>query len=256
MSQTLTPGPGGVFLEEGASSAQVTQNNVVITDTDPGVPPVDPPEEGVWLAGWRYRHPLLIQKEKISSSETDFADCHLPKCRNRIETTFFTTLGSNALKIGGIKGSIGEEMPVEIVRWDAVGLLYVRVPVLNQGTDTLLYLYYDPDHADNTAYVGFTTDAAAEDVWENKFLAAWNGVKNPEAERMYDSTSNWKDSYLYNDHGGSYTVEVDSEGRRGIKFSGGGYADMLISPAEINSANAFSVEATVKLHSFEYGCLE
>lgn len=247
VSQTLTPGPGGVFLEGGAPSAQVTLNNVVVINTDPGAPPVEPPEEGVWLAGWRYRHPLLIKKEKISSSETDLPIAIFLNAETGLDDVL-TTLGPNALKIA-VADVSGEEMPVEIVRWDAVGLLYVRVPILNQGTDTLLYLYYDPDHADNTAYVGFTTDAAAEDVWENKFLAAWNGVKNPEAERMYDSTSNWKDSYLYNDHGGSYTVEVDSEGRRGIKFSGGGYADTLISPEEINSANAFSVEATVKLHS-------
>lgn len=247
VSQTLTPGPGGVFLEGGAPSAQVTQNNVVITDTDPGAPPVEPPEEGVWLAGWRYRHPLLIKKEKIFSSETDLPIAIFLNAATGLDDVL-TALGSNALKIA-VADVSGEEMPVEIVRWDTVGLLYVRVPLLNQGTDTLLYLYYDPDHADNTAYVGFTTDAAAEDVWENKFLAAWNGVKNPEAERMYDSTSNWKDSYLYNDHGGSYTVELDSEGRRGIKFSDGGYADTLISPAEINSANAFSIEATVKLHS-------
>src|SRR5690554_5625925 len=251
VSQTLTPGPGGVFIEDGASSAQVTQDNVVITDTDPGVPPVDPPEEGDWLTGWRYRHPLLIKKEKISSSETDLPIAIFLNAETGLDDVL-TALGSNALKIA-VADVSGEEMPVEIVRWDTVGLLYVRVPLLHQGTDTLLYLYYDPDHADNTAYVDFTTGAAAEDVWENKFLAAWNGVKNPEAERMYDSTSNWKDAYLHNDYGGSYTVEFDSEGRKGIKFSDGGYADTLISPAEINSADAFSIEATVKLHSLNTG---
>jgi hypothetical protein len=64
VSQTLTPGPGGVFLEEGASSAQVTQNNVVIIDTDPGVPPVEPivAEVSVFRRAETYQVVATIQK--------------------------------------------------------------------------------------------------------------------------------------------------------------------------------------------------
>lgn len=265
VSQTLPAGQGGVTVEGGASAGQVTQNNVTITKTDPGggtggdpgepedppIPPVDPPEQKDWLAGWKYRHPLLIQKEKITSSETDFPVAIFLNGSTGLNGVL-TALGQNALKIA-VTDASGSELSVEVVRWDTVGLLYVRVPIISQGVDTALYLYYDPDHADNTNYVGFTTDVAAEHVWESNFLAAWNGAKNPSEERMFDSTSNWKDNYLYNTYGGSYAVEADSEGRKGIKFSAGGYVDTMLAPAEINPAEAFTIEATVRLHSLNTG---
>ena len=45
--------------------------------------------------------------------------------------------------------------------------LWVKVPVINAGAPTVLYLYYDAAQPDNTAYVGDIGSAPATAVWNS-----------------------------------------------------------------------------------------
>ena len=83
------------------------------------------------------------------------------------------------------------------MRLGSDGRLWVKVPSISTTTDTILYLYYDNAHADNTAYVGDTGSSPAQQVWANGFVAVYHfgqqgtGVKG----EIKDSTSHHNDGF-------------------------------------------------------------
>jgi len=83
---------------------------------------------------------------------------------------------------------------VQIEKWDSASKkawLWVKVPSVSSTSDTELYLYYDKDHADNTAYVGDTGSTPAQAVWDTNFHGVWHLSEDPTgtAPQMKDSTS-------------------------------------------------------------------
>ena len=50
--------------------------------------------------------------------------------------------------------TLGTQCDVEIESWNTQAYLWVKVPTINAGAATVLYLYYDATQPDNTAYVG------------------------------------------------------------------------------------------------------
>lgn len=206
VSQTLTPGPGGVFLEEGASSAQVTQNNVVITDTDPGVPPVEPPEEGVWLAPvgpppvtpgdwafpeYRYRREVLISGEMLSNDVTD-VPIRLPLIyafSNSLDPTtqrFYNRIGSNFLKLKAATED-GEACWLSVTHWPSddpnrsmlCGEAFLRAPLIKAGKINRYYIYYGAEGGNSDTTVRDGTKNGKELAYEPNFKAVWNYPWNP-----------------------------------------------------------------------------
>lgn len=85
---------------------------------------------------------------------------------------------------------------IEVENWDDVneqGLIWVKVPSINSSVDTELYLYYDIDHADNTAYVGDTDSTPAENVWDNNYQLITHMRDDPDPNNIRDSTENDND---------------------------------------------------------------
>lgn len=86
---------------------------------------------------------------------------------------------------------------VEIKEWSTAthtAYLWVRVPRIDPGLDTHLYLYYDPLHAEMTDYVGDTASETAWNVWDDGY--EFVGIK-PSGGLLLDSTRNQNHGTIY-----------------------------------------------------------
>jgi hypothetical protein len=167
-------------------------------------------------------------------------------------TVVFDELGSNAnRKKIAITDSDDNELYVEIERWDhssEVAELWVKVPTIASGTDTDLYFYYDSAHAENTTYVGDTTEAPAQSVWNSNFVLVWHMAQDPSggAGAMKDSTSG---GYHGTSAGSMGSGDlVDAKTGKGIRFDGNN--DKIEMPnIKANFATEASLELLLKLDS-------
>jgi len=94
----------------------------------------------------------------------------------------FSKLGANSLKLAVENGNTGNECYVEVERWDnasSVAQLRVKIPSLSSSADTVLNIYYDETHADNTAYVGVIGSTPGQAVYGDNFLHAYPGGQTP-----------------------------------------------------------------------------
>lgn len=113
-------------------------------------------------------------------------------------TDVFSQLGNSAQKIAVTESDGATQCYVEIESWDAQAReawLWVKVPSLSTTQNTTLYLYYDPAHADNTEYVGYTGSTPAMNVWDAHYVGVWH--MNPTGDVVPDSTSEPMDGILY-----------------------------------------------------------
>jgi hypothetical protein len=79
------------------------------------------------------------------------------------------------------------------------------VPSLSNTADTILYLYYDKNHVDNTARVGPDASAVAQNVWSNGFVLVHHLTESGSgaAGEYKDSTKN-----KHNGTGGNGTTSA------------------------------------------------
>lgn len=85
----------------------------------------------------------------------------------------FDEIGKNSKKIAVTQSDGVTQLYVEIEKWDYANKkarLWAKVPYIDDDVDTDLYLYYDRNHADNTAYVGAPNSTPAKNVWDNHFV--------------------------------------------------------------------------------------
>ena len=128
----------------------------------------------------------------------------------------FTALGSDAnRKRICVTASDGiTPCYVEIKEWSTAtqtAFLWVRVPRINPGEDTHLYLYYDPLHAEMTDYVGDTASETAWNVWNDGYKFV--GIK-PSGGQLLDSTRNQNHGTIYG------ATEVDGPLGACLSFDG------------------------------------
>jgi len=121
-------------------------------------------------------------------------------------TSIFYELGSNSKKIAVTTWDGLSECYVEIEKWNVPDLnesssssevstgeawLWVKVPWI-PPEDTILYLYYDVNHADNVDYVGDVNSATGEKAWNNEYKGVWH-ISEGGVGTRYDSTLNNND---------------------------------------------------------------
>ena len=183
-----------------------------------------------WLGTWAKRLKLTIDYSKIDGALSDFpVMVHLSAGSGIGDvdvSAVFDELGSDAnRKKIAVTTSDGEtQCYVEIERWDDASekaWLHVKVPSVSDSADTVLYLYYDSAQADNTTYVGDTTDAVTHNVWDANFAAVYHMAQDPNGDgagAIKDSTSNENDGTPT----GSMTTAdlVDGQVGKGIDFDG------------------------------------
>ena len=153
-----------------------------------------------WLSGWDQRVKISIDHNDIDSDLHNFPILiYLSSSsgRNNEDVSFvFDEVGSNSSKIAVTTSDGTTQCYVEIEKWDDVNeqaWLWVKVPTIKNATDTDLYLYYDADHVDNTAYVGNTNSTPSENVWDSHFKLVSHMKDDPDASNVRDSTSNNND---------------------------------------------------------------
>lgn len=107
-------------------------------------------------------------------------------------TAMFADVGANNLRIAAAT-SDDTECYVEIAYWDegaGEALLFIKVPTISSSVDTVITLYYDNNHADNTDYVGVTGDAVAQNAWDADYEFVFHFEQDPTGT-MLDSTGNY-----------------------------------------------------------------
>ena len=185
-----------------------------------------------WLGTWANRLKLTIDSGKIDTADlTDFpVMVHLSAASGIGDadvSAVFDELASDAnrKKIAVTTSDGTTQCYVEIELWDDANeqaWLHVKVPTVAYDADTILYLYYDSAQADNTTYVGDTTDAVTHNVWDANFVAVYHMAQDPNG----DGADAIKDSARSNANegtpGGSMTTAdlVSGKVGDGIDFDG------------------------------------
>ena len=158
-----------------------------------------------WLTGWANRIKITIDHTKIDANLTDFPVLvHLSSSsgrnKNDISAVFDElTSNTNRKKIAVTTSDGAIQCYVEIGYWsdaEEQAALWVKVPDVSSTTDTVLYLYYDSAHVDNTNYVGDTGSTPAQKVWDSNFVGVWHLTENGNG-----TTGEYKDSTANAHHG-------------------------------------------------------
>ena len=183
-----------------------------------------------WLSDWSKRIKLTIDNTNVDDTLSNFPVLIKISDSSGISSTdvsaVFTELGSDAnrKKIAVTTDDEETQCYVEIEHFDyanSLAWLWVKVPSVASGADTILYLYYDVNHADNDSYVGDTTDAVTHNVWDANFKLVMHMAQDPNgdaANAIKDSTSNQNDGTPI---GSMVTADlVDGKIGKGIEFNG------------------------------------
>ena len=123
---------------------------------------------------------------------------------------------------------------------DKEAWLWVKVPTVSSGTDTVLYLYYDAEYGlSSSPFTGNTTTVAGQNVWDDHFVAVYHMAS---LSPVLDSTSNEKHATSYNMYD---TNIVNGRAGHGLEFNGSN-----------EYVKAYSIKAlptvTVEAHHFRY----
>uniref|UniRef100_A0A6M3KEN4 Putative tail protein n=2 Tax=viral metagenome TaxID=1070528 RepID=A0A6M3KEN4_9ZZZZ len=209
-----------------------------------------------WLAGWKYRIKLTIDSTNIDSDLTWFPLMVRISASSGIGgvdvSAVFDELGTESLKIAVTQANGYTENYVEIEKWDSSGedaILWVSKDgwEISSTIDTVLYLYYDADHADNTSYVGVTNSVVAESVWDSGFQAVWHMADGADNQHIYDSTSNDYDGIK---SGAGAPTEVAGKIGNGQDFVGASseYIDMgdILDSSIAGAGKSFTIEFIMK----------
>ncbi|MFC1945869.1 LamG domain-containing protein, partial [Chloroflexota bacterium] len=156
----------------------------------------------VWLGGWDDRIKIVIDADQIDEDLVHFpVMIRLSDSCGALAqdvTRVFDALGAEDLKLAVTEADGETELKVEVEKWDHTGegaILWVSRSdwQISSTVDTVLYLYYDIDHADNSANVGVPGSAAGEAVWNADFLLVDHMRDDPDPSHTIDSTSNGED---------------------------------------------------------------
>ena len=142
---------------------------------------------------------------------------------------------------------------VEIEKWDTANSqawTWTKVPSISNTTDTILYLYYDKNQADNTNYVGDTGSTAARNVWDSGFVGVWHlGETSGGANAINDSTLNNNAGTDY----GNPTLNANGLAGQAISFDGIDDFISVTNSQSLQFINSLTIEAWIKLSSFGVG---
>jgi len=189
-----------------------------------------------WLNGFSNRLKLKIDNTKIDETLLDFPVLIKVSNNSGISSldvsSVFTKIGSDAnrkkIAVTTLNGTT--QCYVEIERFDYSNneaWLWVKVPSVSSGSETVFYFYYSSSQSDNTTYVGDTTETPAQNVWDSNFKLVMHIAQDPNgdvADAIKDSTSNAN----HGTPGGSMTSAdlIDGKIGKAIDFDGNDYIGM------------------------------
>lgn len=201
-----------------------------------------------WLHGWSSRVRLLVDHKDIDEGLVDFPLLFHLDGTHDICGSVFRELGSsdNRRKIA-VTGADGiSEYYVEIEKWNheaGQAWMWVKVRHVFSDTDTVLYLYFDAGHPDNTGRVDDVNSGPGRTVWQdNSFMGVWHLSNIGGGGSVYDST-------VCRNHGtphGSMNISDLVEGTMGYALDFDGEDDYIdVGGVESNNWLAITVEAWI-----------
>jgi hypothetical protein len=122
------------------------------------------------------------------------------------------------IAVTGSDGTTEQKVEIEYF-FGELAFLHTKVPSISASVDTILYLYYDAAHADNTANVGEVLSEPAKAVWNSNFVSVYHHAQVPAGSNsILDSTVN----LLHGDPEGSMLAEdlVDGKVGKCLEFDG------------------------------------
>ena len=165
------------------------------------------PVAAAWLGTYSDRISLIIDKDKLDSSLSDFPVMVHLSASSGIGgvdvTAVFDELTSDAnrKKIAFTTDDGQTQLYAEIEKWDdgnESAYLWVKVPSVASGSDTKIYMYYDSSQANNDSYIGDPADAVTHNVWDADFVGVWHMNQDPDLGDILDSTAYGHDMTTYN----------------------------------------------------------
>lgn len=152
-----------------------------------------------WLSGWDQRVKITISNTNVDANLTHFPvlltlGASVGTGAANVEF-IFDEVGANSKKIAVTTSDGTSEIYVEIEKWDngnKDAWLWVSKSdfVVSSSAPTILYLYFDVDHADNDAYVADI--GSRTEVWDATHKMVQHMVDTTTSTTM-DSTSNNND---------------------------------------------------------------
>jgi len=204
-----------------------------------------------WLSGWAKRIKITVESDQVDAALSNFPVPIYLSAASGISdddvSCVFDELTSDAnrKKIAVTTDDGTTQCYVEIERWDDASekaWLHVKLPSISESADTDLYLYYDSSQADNTTYVGDTTDAAAQSVWDSNYVGVWHMGQDPSggSNAIKDSTSNAR----HGTSAGSMTSGdlVDGKFGKAIDFDGSNDYISVADSAALDFSGGFTIE--------------
>jgi len=240
-----TVGSPPVILQNGTAGTSTIYTNSTSAKVSVAAP--------IWLNGWDKRVKITIDKNDVDSALSNFPVLvylsNSSSGRNNEDVSFvFDEVGSNSKKIAVTTSDGTTQCYVEIEKWDSSSeqaWLWVKVPSVSNTSNTDLYLYYDNDHANNTAYVDDTNTGNSVNVWDSSFKMVQH-MRDNTTSSIVDSTSNDNDGTKT--AAGEPAVTTSGKISDAQDFDGSNdYIDTVSSSSEmgIDSSNTMTVSAWV-----------
>ena len=212
-----------------------------------------------WLSGWQKRIKIEINHNDIDDTLSNFPVLvylsNSSGLNNADVSCVFDELQSDAnrKKIAVTTSDGTNQCYVEVESWNTANeqaWLWVKVPDINNASDTSIYLYYDATHSDNTNFVGDPNSTPAENVWDPNFKGVWH------LSETIGGAGAIKDSTLNNNDGsdnGSPILGATGQIDNAVSFDGFDDYINIANSASLQFTISLTIEAWVNLESFGSG---
>jgi hypothetical protein len=151
-----------------------------------------------WLAGWHHRILLTVDQTKIDTTDLTWFPITVFLTATAGEEVF-TEFDADAdfdqvafTETDGTTQLYAENELFDDSEQTAIYHVSLNGWIIDYDADTLFYLYYGNDHADNTDYIGTINTAVGGNVWDANFKAVYHMV-DATTSTVKDSTSNNND---------------------------------------------------------------
>ena len=155
-----------------------------------------------WLEGWdKRRIKFTVDKDKIDTADLTWFRVVVTLSPTHGDCVFDElTSDDNRFKIAFTKADGTTELYAEIERWDTANqkvIIHVSKYdwVIFYTENTIFYMYYDKDHADNTEYISDTGGVPAQKVWDGNKKLVTHMVDNTVIDIDVGSAASNRNTY-------------------------------------------------------------
>lgn len=197
---------------------------------------------------WKYRQAITIESDCVNEDLTNFP---VLITEANVQTGVFARAQSDGKDILFTKADKTTKLGHEIDEYDATGQqmdIWVKIPVLSDATDTVIYMYYGNPTA--------SSQQDATNVWSEGYRAVWHLKEDAAGTGTNDL---YQDSTAYTNHGDDYVTATGKLGQigRGQQFTGPGSSDAIyvgdVASLNFGAATDFTISFWVKTTNTQAG---